>query len=276
MSIFGTSGHFFHGYTSVSFLPNITIIKEEDITNVSESIIGSGRFSTCSAATFSHFKVCVKIPRNPQSVSHFINEANIISKFAHENLPYLFGVCLKNNSIIMSYHSYKDQTITLHDALYPKSDITILVQEFASEWTAILRQITEGCNSLHNKYRIIHNDLKCDNVVLASQTVSGGIRAVIVDFNKACEVGKGKKYNLSNTEKEQYKNHHHHIAPDLRDGHCYQSAEADVFSLGKIIHTVCINSIPDHEALLEVSSKCMNYNRYNRPTIKQIFDTLTE
>ena len=170
----------------------------------------------------------------------------------------------------MSYHGYKDQTITLHDALHPKSDI---VQEFASEWAAILRQITEGCNSLHNKYKIIHNDLKCDNIVLASQTVSGGTRAVIVDFNKACEVGKGKKYNLSNAEKEQYKNYHHHIAPDLRDGHCYQSVEADVFSLGKIIHTVCIRCI---KALLEVSSKCMNYNGYNRPTIKQTMLTLTE
>ena len=30
------------------------------------------------------------------------------------------------------------------------------------------------------------------------------------------------------------------IAPDLRDGRCYQSLEADVFSLGKIIQNLCI------------------------------------
>lgn len=110
--------------------------------------------------------------------------------------------------------------------------------------------------------------------VLTSGNISGGLRAITVDFNKACEVGKGKKYNLSNAEKEQYKNHHHHIAPDLRDGLCYQSVEADVFSLGKIIHAICINSIPDNKALLEISSKCMDYNRFNHPTIKQILDTL--
>lgn len=256
-------------------MPNIRIIKEEDIINTSESSsIGSGRFGTCYSATFIHFKVCVKVLKDPKSISHFIHEANIISQFAHENLPYLFGACLKNNSIVMTYHGYKDQTITLHDALHPNSAITILVQEFASEWKGILRQIIEGCNCLHNKYKIIHNDLKCDNIVLTSQNASVGLRVIIIDFNKACEVGKGKKYCLLNTEKEQYKKYHHHIAPDLRDGHCYQSQESDIFSLGKIIHALCSNFMPDHKSLLEMSYKCMNYSKCNRPTIKQIFDSI--
>lgn len=272
-SIIGTSGHFFSECTSVSLSSNIRIIKEEEIINKSESTsIGSGRFSTCYSATYIHFKVCVKVPKNRKSLCHFIHEANIISQFAHENLPYLFGVSLKDHSIVMTYHDFKNQTITVHDVLHPKSATATLVQELASEWVGIVRQILKGCNCLHSKYKIIHNDLKCDNIVLTCPSPCEGVRAIIIDFNKACDIGKGKKYNLSNAEKEQYKKYHCHIAPDLRDGHCYQSQEADIFSLGKIIHTLCINSILNHNALLEISNRCMSYSKCNRPTMKQILD----
>ena len=53
----------------------------------------------------------------------------------------------------------------------------------------------------------------------------------------------GKKYNLSHAAREKYKQHHHHIAPDLRDRHCYQSPEADVFCLGKIIQSLHVYTI---------------------------------
>ena len=128
-SIAGTSGHFIHecNPTTQSLLPSINIIKEEEINHdASEStVIGSGRFSTCHLGTFIHFKVCIEVPKDPKSVSVVINEANIISQFAHKNLPFLFGVCLKNNSnsLIMSYHGYKDLTITLHNALHPDPTI---------------------------------------------------------------------------------------------------------------------------------------------------------
>ena len=70
----------------------------------------------------------------------------------------------------MSYHGYKDLTITLHDALHPILTITTLVQKSTSEWIGLLKRIIEGCNSLHSKYTIIYNDLKCDNIVLTSES----------------------------------------------------------------------------------------------------------
>ena len=93
----------------------------------------------------------------------------------------------------MSYHGYKDLAITLHNALHPIPAITTLAQKSTSEWRELLKQIIEGCNCLHSKYKIIHNDLKCDNIVLTSESTLGGLRPIIVDFNKACKIGKGKK-----------------------------------------------------------------------------------
>ena len=277
-SIISTSGHLFPKSASVSFLPNIKFIKEEEITTSESKIIGSGRFCTCYSAIYIHFRVCVKVPKDSNCVSHFINEANILSQFAHKNLPYLFGVCLKNHSIVMSYHGFKDQaveTITLYDVLHPNSAIATLVQELTSKWKGLLNQIIEGCNCLHSEYKVIHNDLKCDNIVVTLHNTAGNPRAIIVDFNKACKVGKGKKYNLSSAEKEKYKKYHHHIAPDLRDGHCYQSPEADIFSLGKIIHCICIKYMPEEKSVIEIGNKCMDHNGHNRPTLKQISNCMT-
>ena len=93
---------------------------------------------------------------------------NIMAKFSHCNLPYLFGFCAKNNSIVMSYHGIDNQTVSLHDVLYPSksaSTITQLVQITSNDWINILKQIFEGFGYLHDNYKIIHNDIKCDNIV---------------------------------------------------------------------------------------------------------------
>ena len=109
--------------------------------------------------------------------------------------------------------------------------------------TNILKQVTTGLNCMHTKYQVIHNDIKSDNICLASSfTTAMCVQAVIVDFGKACNVTNGKSYKLSDIQKEQYKKDHPHIAPDLRDGACKQSILSDIFALGRVIKLV--NSVP--------------------------------
>ena len=239
------------------------------MTNASS--IGSGRFGTCYLATFSHYQVCVKVPKQCAAKNSVIHEANIMSPFSHCNLPYLFGFCLKNNSLVMSYHGLGNYSVSLHDVLNPskcRSEIRGLTQLKTIDWMNVLKQILEGCGYLHNNYKIIHNDIKCDNIVVTSGPTH--LKAVIVDFGKACRVAEGKHYELSEAEKSQYKRHHGHIAPDLRDGLCNQSPESDIFSLGKVINVVCINFLSNNEDILGISNQCLKYYRSDRPSIKQI------
>ena len=65
--------------------------------------------------------------QNNQNIN-FISEANIMSKFLHKNLLYLFGVFIKSNSIIMSYHGFKDATIIIYDLLpqNPNSKVNVV------------------------------------------------------------------------------------------------------------------------------------------------------
>ena len=112
--------------------------------------------------------------------------------------------------------------------MFPKSkEVKSLVVDV--NWIEIVLHIIHGLEHLHSKYSILHNDLKCDNIVLNSSTSS--IQAVIIDYGKACEIKEEKLYKLSEGEKQQYARHHSHIAPGLRDGICRQSVSSDIILL---------------------------------------------
>lgn len=106
----------------------------------------------CTLKLFSHFKVCMKELKQLNN-NAFINEANILSKFHHSNLPYLFGVCVGDNpALIISFHGIEDQCVTLHDAVSFKSQATKTLLDHSSSWIYVLKQITSGLNYMHNKY----------------------------------------------------------------------------------------------------------------------------
>ena len=100
----------------------------------------------------------------------------------------------------------------------------------------VLRNISEGLHYIHG-CGFLHNHFKLDNIVLG-KGVSGKLKAIIIDFGKACTVDCCKKYHLSDTEKDVYKHEHSHIAPDLRDGIVKQSPSSDVYALGRILKKV--------------------------------------
>ena len=281
----GSSGKFISqgavkGPLQNSLLRCIRVLKREDIMTLHESkseYLGEGRFGTCSLKWFCHFKVCIKEFKKPNS-NALINEANILSKFHHPNLPYLFGVCVGDSAaLVTSFHGIDNQCVTLHDAISCKSHATKTLLCDSSSWINILQQITTGLNYMHTKYQVIHNDIKSDNICLASPiTTAMCVRAVIIDFGKACNIANGKSYELSDIQKEQYKKDHPHIAPDLRNGECKQSIMSDVFALGRVIKLV--NGIPQlqNKQLEEFSNKCMHYHMHSRPEMCAITKHLNQ
>ena len=116
---------------------------------------------------------------------------------------------------------------------------------------------------------MIHNDLKGDNVVLSSSPV---VKPVIIDFGKACETTKGKKYKLTEKEKKKYESVHSHIAPDLRDGLCAQSPLSDVYSFGRLLNKVAKSYFSEHTGLYDLFTKCMEYNSALRPNLHIILN----
>lgn len=261
----GTSGRFLHPATSL--LPSIKIICPREIgLPISTSSLGEGRFGKCYLHTYGHFKVCIKVLKNSEN-SALIHEANILSKFSHLNLPYLFGVCIGEcPSIVTSFHGYKSQSTTVHCALFKELFVDI-------DWKEVLIHIIQGLEHLHNKHKLLHNDLKGDNVLLTS-TFQGTLSAVIIDFGKACEVSQGKRYNLTSRQKEYYKLNHPHISPDLRDGLCKQSPSSDIYSFGRIMKMINTVSSLKSDRIMELSQKCMQYDGQLRPDVLQLKESM--
>lgn len=269
----GTSGHF-NIDSGVSLHSYIRILAENDISTVSTQCLGSGRFGTCYLGVFGHYSVCIKVLKHPDNGA-LVHEANILSKFTHQNLPYLFGVSIGDHlCIITSFHGINGHSVTLHSALHAKSqEVQALL--VGVDWIEVTKNIIDGLECLHNRHKLLHNDIKGDNIVLTSTNLNCPLtKAVIVDFGKACETSKGKLYTLSQSEKEQYKVHHPHIAPDLRDGLCSQSVSSDVFALGRVIRIVNSKSSLDNQTMNMLSHKCMQYHMHLRPDIVYIKQSL--
>ncbi len=234
----GRTGHKRKG-SNISLLPSIHLIKECNLIGLPQKL-GVGRFGTCYIQCLAHFKVCVKVFKHTDAHS-LCNEANLLSKFSSVNLPYLFGVLMGDSrqAIITSCHCFQDTSVTLHYALSSQSKD--ILTDCAIEWKCIIQHIVEGMEQLHMKYKIIHNDLKSDNIVISPSGVGDFFRAVIIDFGKACATTCGKFYSLSVKDREQYKHDHPQIAPDLRDGCCKQTEASDIYSFGR---TICrINTV---------------------------------
>ena len=97
---------------------------------------------------------------------------------------------------------YSDTSITVHCVITGKKEV---VTEYDIDWKYICIQMLGGIEELHSIYKILHNDIKSDNIVLAPSSLGNTVNAVIVDFGKACDLKQGKRSHLSPQERKQYK-----------------------------------------------------------------------
>ena len=179
-------------------------------------------------------------------------------------------MCIGEDALIVSFHGFGNLSLTLHSAVGGK--FPDVLSDYCVNWRNILLQISEGINELHNNYKVLHNDIKSDNIVLDANSSSSAVNAVIIEFGKACDVKKGKHYRLSSCEREEYKVNHLQVAPDVRDGLCAQSTASDI-AFGRIIYM--ISGLLKDRSLKDQSKQCMLYDSSSRPSIDQLKQAFT-
>ena len=97
----------------------------------------------------------------------------------------------------MTFHPYKrNVALNIHNALYEGGDNKV----GEHQWKQVLLGCTSALMYLQTK-KILHNDIKADNILI--EEVTNDVRAVLIDFNKACSVDNGKLYYLS-PEQQKY------------------------------------------------------------------------
>ena len=214
-------------------------------------------------------------------------EAQILAQLCHPNLPYLFGVVTSKPpyNIVMQYHGLSEQimSVTLSDVLCDSSKLYD-----QNTFLLLCAQIAEAVRYLHDEVKILHNDLKCNNVVIcdnisevarsSTSAYSSRVQIVLIDFGKATSTDKGKTYKLNNIEKFQYTTKFPHMAPEVIEGLSPQSKMSDIYSLGRIFYKVHDHvTIPNKDTLGKLQKLAMNCTSPRcscRPTAKNVLGTL--
>lgn len=127
-----------------------------------ESYLGTGSFSTVRLKIYRGMHVAVKQFRSGSFKDDVINEAKMIMRLCHPNLPYLFGVCTKSrpHCLVMQFHGIANETVTILREMYDRKQLTD-----SNEWLVLCLQLVNAIEYLHHRVRLRHNDIKGDNVL---------------------------------------------------------------------------------------------------------------
>ena len=224
----------------------------------SDSYLGKGSFGTVELHHFHGYCVAVKqFDVKSSSKQDVVKEASIMAKLCHNNLPYLFGVCTKVEPycIVSRFCEIGGKSFTILNALGDHECSTL-------PWFNLMQQASSALHYLH-KAGYLHNDIKCDNILLTSNgSSSTNVNAVLNDFGKCTPVTGGKMYRLSSQDKQKYYKYHSHIAPEVIEGVAAQSTKSDIYSLGLAFYFVAKTF--KNEALRAMSKLCTR----SEPTLR--------
>lgn len=256
----------------------VRIIKKEDINNavkVFYAVLGKGVFGKCLHTKLGPHEVCVKVFNNADNSSscHFYNEVCMLSELCHPQLPWLYGINDGAVKItVLSCISFCGGSLNLHEALYNSNKGGDTLTDVSLK--GILADIASALVYLA-KCSIIHNDIKCDNIMIESIDKSGGIsKGFLIDFGKSCFLKNGRRYSLSTSVQKEYSVRHPQIPPDVVCGTNAQSHASDIYAFGRVIGIVNKKRL-NIPLLQSLSTLCMKYDVPERPTIHNIFTSFT-
>eukprot|EP00058_Branchiostoma_floridae_P022007 XP_002607497.1 hypothetical protein BRAFLDRAFT_69928 [Branchiostoma floridae] len=167
----------------------------------------------------------------PTSRSGLQQEATLQARVCHKpSFAFIFGVNLDVAAPILVQELISCKAgpgVTAMTLLTAMNDPAMLLLK-TYHFVGILVEVAKGLAYLHTA-RILHNDLKTDNVMVG-RVSRDGIRAKIIDVGSACLLDRPASFTMSGTMSS-------HIAPEVARGGkvtCY----SDVFSYGRLTEDV--------------------------------------
>ena len=117
-------------------------------------------------------------------------------------------------------------------------------------------QLSDYLSYLHNTSKIIHNDIKDDNVVIVcSSTTFFHPFLLILERYTFLMMQRRKSFLTRRKIHSRYHREYFHIAPEVIEGTCAQSILSDVYSFGVVIAS--IYSHTKHYPLKKLAKDCL-------------------
>ncbi len=210
---------------NLSATVEITIINFQDIQKGNP--IGKGSFGIVYQGTWSNMAVAIKqfpAALDATVVTEFMKEAKLHFQLRHENVVSMMGIFLTPEyGIVMEYCNKGSLRMVLNQ--------NRLTQQ---EKLNIALGVAKGLAYLHSQ-RIIHGDLKSDNIVLNEQMIPK-----ITDFG----LSKVKQSIRMTTQQQAAAGTLPWMAPELfkRGARC--NSESDIYSLAMVLWEILTQAVP--------------------------------
>ena len=234
-------------------------------------LLGEGTYGVTSFMYFNgNLPVAVK-EFKMNNIYEIKKEAGVISDLQqqhHPNLPFILGVCVKERPYLMvtQFYGKAKKSFPLNKATERGVIQFVDIEK-------VFKQIVDAIHCVHEA-GWLHNDIKANNVLVHPTPLESTWKPVVIDFGKTRSRNNPKKYELTETQKQLFKNKHPWIAPELVEGTHTQSPESDLFSLGFLLQGVLGKFVRRNYSLESVSTKCLARYPQTRMSIKQLLDEL--
>ncbi|XP_070575924.1 receptor-interacting serine/threonine-protein kinase 1-like [Ptychodera flava] len=221
---------------------SFTVIPAKDIEEF--EIIGSGAFGIVHKAHHKNWGdvVIKRMFKNPslseRESKDLKSEAEIMTKAHFKHVTLLYGVIMEpgNYSLVLE--------------LMEHGSLKEFQSKFDNPWASrkeMIYQIILGMNYLHTEMKIVHRDLKVDNVLVGS-----GYDVKVSDFGLSKWKKLSKKYTKHKRTLPSGYNAAgtiSHIAPEkLNDLNLKPSYQCDVYSFAITVWEIITNKVPYEEA----------------------------
>ena len=184
------------------------------------------------------------------------------AKLSHPNLVCFLGILKRENrvDIITNFHNVNGQHMNLSNVL--AECVTNI------NWTHLIRGLCKGIQYLHETVKLLHNDIKCNNVVLDGCNFAKA-EAVLIDFGKATEQISPKVYRTP-ADTRKFK----HLAPELGKTNGKQSKKTDIYSLGYLIRGLNYNFSNVLSTFVNIYRSCLHSSPPRRPSASDLCEQL--
>lgn len=254
-----------------------------DLKDGTNTYVGRGSFGVVKLKVYRGIYVAVKefLPRT--LLDDVIKEAELLSHFSHPNLPHCFGICVEKTpySIITQFEGICinktiPQSLTLHKELQEGNRLQGL------NWISTCAQLVEAVRYLHFELKMLHNDIKPDNILLSdiyrkSDSDEQPLRVILTDFGKATSIQSGKHCRLTLIDQADYISRPHisfYLAPEILSGESKQSTLSDIFALGGVFYRIVdknkLAAFPTHcKKVNKFAERCRSVCYHQRPNAKE-------
>ena len=251
--------------------------------------LGRGSFGIVKVQFYRGLKVAVKQFLARCFKEDIKREAALLSRFCHPYLLLLIGVCFTANpmKIVMQFHGVDHlEALTVAKELETHKYISA-----GSGWLILTAQLMEALRYLHQEVECLHNDIKCDNLLITvtQDTLPSSSKVdlppfkyqlILIDFGKSTMIKEEYRLKLTEEAKMMYKSKHCHIASEVIDGITPYTTMSDIFAAGKVIQRIngerhFFNLPTDVQKMMtKTMDSCLSPVYKSRPTPKQVLQTI--